>query len=118
MSLLNCQWRLLVVLSPALIWPLSACSHSGVSEGAPAVSVVPAARAIDVDLRNNVTLTAEFEPYYEVDVMAKEAGYIRHMFVDIGNPCRRNDGYCGRTLGNGTMGAGRQRPDKRVRENG
>src|ERR1700733_15192673 len=85
MSLLNCQWRLLVVLSPALIWPLSACSHSAVSEGAPAVSVVPAARAIDVDLRNNVTLTAEFEPYYEVDVMAKEAGYIRHMFVDIGD---------------------------------
>ncbi|MDX6461102.1 MAG: hypothetical protein QOE55_4799 [Acidobacteriaceae bacterium] len=85
MSLLNCQWRLLVVLSPALIWPLSACSHSAVSEGAPAVSVVPAARAIDVDLRNNVTLTAEFEPYYEVDVMAKEAGYIRRMFVDIGD---------------------------------
>ena len=85
MSLLNCQWRLLVVLSPALIWPLSACSHSAVSEGAPGVSVVPAARAIDVDLRNNVTVTAEFEPYYEVDVMAKEAGYIRHMFVDIGD---------------------------------
>jgi RND family efflux transporter MFP subunit len=36
-------------------------------------------------VRNNVTLTAEFEPYYEVDVMAKEAGYIRHMFVDIGD---------------------------------
>src|SRR6202042_3102960 len=76
---------LLAVLSAALIWPLSACSHSAVSEGAPAVSVVPAARVIDVDLRNNVTLTAEFEPYYEVDVMAKEAGYIRHMFVDIGD---------------------------------
>ena len=85
MSSMNRQWRLLVVLSPALIWPLSACSHSAVSEGAPAVSVVPAARAIDVDLRNNVTLTAEFEPYYEVDVMAKEAGYIRHLFVDIGD---------------------------------
>jgi RND family efflux transporter MFP subunit len=75
----------LVVLSPALIWPLSACSHSAVSEGAPAVSVVPAARVIDVDVRNNVTVTAEFEPYYEVEVMAKEAGYIRHLFVDIGD---------------------------------
>ena len=85
MSSMNRQWRLLVVLSPALIWPLSACSHSAVSEGAPAVSVVPAARAIDVDVRNNVTVTAEFEPYYEVDVMAKEAGYIRHLFVDIGD---------------------------------
>ena len=85
MSLLKRQWRLLAVLSPALIWPLSACSHSAVSEGAPEVSVVPAAKVIAVDLRNNVTLTAEFEPYYEVDVMAKEAGYIRHMFVDIGD---------------------------------
>lgn len=85
MSSLKCQWRLLVALSPALVWPLSACSHSAVSEGAPAVSVVPAASVIAVDLRNNVTLTAEFEPYYEVDVMAKEAGYIRHMFVDIGD---------------------------------
>lgn len=85
MSPLNCRWRLLAVLSPALIWPLSACSHSAVSEGAPAVSVVPAARVTEVDVRNNVTLTAEFEPYYEVDVMAKEAGYIRHMFVDIGD---------------------------------
>jgi RND family efflux transporter MFP subunit len=83
MSLLNSQWRLWVVLSPALIWPLSGCSHSAVS--APVVSVVPAARAVDVDLRNNVTLTAEFEPYYEVDVMAKEAGYIRQMLVDIGD---------------------------------
>jgi RND family efflux transporter MFP subunit len=32
-----------------------------------------------------VTLTAEFDPFYEVDVMAKEAGYIEHMLVDIGD---------------------------------
>jgi RND family efflux transporter MFP subunit len=38
-----------------------------------------------MDLRNDVTLTAELQPYYEVDVMAKEAGYIRHMLVDIGD---------------------------------
>ena len=30
-------------------------------------------------------LTAEFEPFYEVDVMAKEAGYVHHMLVDIGD---------------------------------
>ena len=77
--------RLIVLLSPALMWPLSACSHNAVSEGLQSVPVVPAARVVRVDLRNNVTLTAEFEPYYEVDVMAKEAGYIRHMLVDIGD---------------------------------
>ena len=46
---------------------------------------MPAAKVVRVDLQNNITLTAEFEPFYEVDVMAKEAGYIRHMLVDIGD---------------------------------
>ncbi len=68
---------------------LTACSHRAGGEPANAVSVVPAARAVRADLRNTVTLTAEFEPYYEVDVMAKEAGYIRHMLVDIGDHVRQ-----------------------------
>jgi RND family efflux transporter MFP subunit len=34
-------------------------------------------------------LTAEFQPFYEVDVMAKEAGYVRHMNVDIGDHVRQ-----------------------------
>ena len=76
---------LLVILSALLVWPLSACSPSAASEGAPAVAVVPAVRVVRTDLRNSITLTAEFEPYYEVDVMAKEAGYIQHMLVDIGD---------------------------------
>jgi RND family efflux transporter MFP subunit len=75
----------LLLLWPALLWPLSACSHDATSEGLQAVPVVPAARVARVDLHNNVILTAEFEPFYEVDVMAKEAGYIRHMLVDIGD---------------------------------
>jgi RND family efflux transporter MFP subunit len=81
----KCYRALLVLLFPALLWPLSSCSHHAVSEGLQAVPVVPAAKVVRVDLRNHVTLTAEFEPFYEVDVMAKEAGYIRHMLVDIGD---------------------------------
>ena len=76
---------LLIIFSAALVWPLSACSHSAVSEGTATVPVVPAARVVRTDLRNSITLTAEFEPFYEVDVMAKEAGYIKHMLVDIGD---------------------------------
>ena len=30
-------------------------------------------------------LTAEFKPYQEVDVMAKVAGYIKEINVDIGD---------------------------------
>jgi RND family efflux transporter MFP subunit len=49
------------------------------------IPVVAATLAVRMDLRNDVTLTAELQPYYEVDVMAKEAGYIQHMLVDIGD---------------------------------
>jgi RND family efflux transporter MFP subunit len=85
MSSLKQQRRLWTLLSTALIWPLSACSHSAASAGAMEAPVVPVVKVVRADLANSVTLTAEFEPYYEVDVMAKEAGYIRHMLVDIGD---------------------------------
>ena len=79
------QQTRLVLVSAVLTWPLLACSHSAVSEGMSQAPVVPAVKVVRMDLHNSVTLTAEFEPYYEVDVMAKEAGYIRHMLVDIGD---------------------------------
>ncbi len=50
---------------------------------APTVAVVKAARA---DLSSGLVLTAEFEPFQEVDVMAKVSGYIRKINVDIGGP--------------------------------
>lgn len=58
------------------------------------VPVVAAGRAVRTDLKNEVTLTAELEPYYEVDVMAKEAGYIRHMLVDIGDHVKAGQLIC------------------------
>jgi RND family efflux transporter MFP subunit len=58
------------------------------------VPIVAASRAVHTDLKNDVTLTAELEPYYEVDVMAKEAGYIRHMLVDIGDHVRAGQLIC------------------------
>src|SRR6201996_6190511 len=58
------------------------------------IPVVPVGRAVGMDLKNDVMLTAELEPYYEVDVMAKEAGYIRHMLVDIGDHVRAGQLIC------------------------
>jgi RND family efflux transporter MFP subunit len=85
MSSSNLRWRLCVLLYLVLVWPLSGCtSHTGLEAGS-TTPVVPAGKAVRTDLSNSVTLTAEFEPFYEVDVMAKEAGYIRHMLVDIGD---------------------------------
>ena len=51
----------------------------------PTVAVVQAARA---DLSSSLNLTAEFEPFQEVDVMAKVSGYIREINVDIGDRVR------------------------------
>ena len=47
--------------------------------------MVKAARA---DLSNDLLLTAEFEPFQEVDVMAKVSGYIKEIKVDIGDRVR------------------------------
>src|ERR1700677_494142 len=76
--------RLLALLAQALLWPFSSCSQKASSEGLQVVQVVPTARVVSANLRNTVTLTAEFGPFYEVDVMAKWAGYIRHTLIDIG----------------------------------
>jgi RND family efflux transporter MFP subunit len=46
---------------------------------------VPATKAMRADLANDLTLTAEFEPFQRVDVMAKVSGYIRSINVDIGD---------------------------------
>lgn len=48
----------------------------------PTVAVVKVTRG---DLSNNLVLTAEFEPFQEIDVMAKVSGYIREINVDIGD---------------------------------
>ena len=47
--------------------------------------VVPVAKATLQDLSHSMVLTAEFRPYQEVDVMAKVAGYVKQINVDIGD---------------------------------
>ncbi len=51
---------------------------------------VPVATAYYASLENDVVLTAEFHPYQEVDVMAKVAGYVKTINVDIGDHVRQN----------------------------
>ncbi len=51
---------------------------------------VPVATAAPATLENNLTLTAEFRPYQEVDVMAKVAGYVKSIGVDIGDHVRQD----------------------------
>src|SRR6201996_2881699 len=50
-----------------------------------AIPTVPVATAGPASLENNLVLSAEFRPFQEVDVMAKIAGYVKAINVDIGS---------------------------------
>jgi RND family efflux transporter MFP subunit len=49
------------------------------------VPVVPAVKVARNDLSNDISLTGEFQPYQEVDLMAKVSGYVKSIPVDIGD---------------------------------
>ncbi|GAA3763698.1 efflux RND transporter periplasmic adaptor subunit [Terriglobus aquaticus] len=53
--------------------------------------MVPVAVVGPATLQNNVVLSAEFQPFQEVDVMAKVAGYVRSIRVDLGSHVRAGD---------------------------
>lgn len=55
------------------------------------VPIAPVAKATRANLSDDVALTAEFVPYQEVDVMAKVAGYVRTIRVDIGDRVREGE---------------------------
>jgi RND family efflux transporter MFP subunit len=80
--------RLFAVAAVFLAVLVTSCARTGAVEGSqtgaetPTVAVVQAARA---DLSSDLVLTAEFEPFQEVDVMAKVSGYIKEINVDIGD---------------------------------
>jgi RND family efflux transporter MFP subunit len=81
--------RILVAIVPLLL--IASCARN---EGAAAVSTaaetptVASAKVTRANLSSNLTLTAEFEPFQEVDLMAKVSGYIRQIKVDIGDRVR------------------------------
>src|SRR5262245_4856566 len=50
--------------------------------------IAPVVKAAPANLSREVVLTAEFKPYQEVDVHAKVAGYVKKIYVDIGDRVR------------------------------
>lgn len=84
MSPIKIASLLLAVLS------VSSCTRSRAEAAQPAVDVptVAVAKVTRADLSNDLVLTAEFEPFQEIDVMAKVSGYVRRINVDIGDHVR------------------------------
>jgi RND family efflux transporter MFP subunit len=70
---------------------LTSCSRTdGGSEKTSALAhdappLVPTVKVGRIDLVNDLVLTAEFEPFQQVDLMAKVSGYVRSISVDIGD---------------------------------
>ncbi len=48
-------------------------------------TTVAVARVALADLSHDLVLTAEFRPFQEIDVHAKVAGYVKTMYVDVGD---------------------------------
>jgi len=75
---------IITVVIPAAV--LAACSRgsrveAGEAELAPAVGVM---RAIRMPLERRLTLSSELVPFQEIDVYAKESGYVKQLSVDYG----------------------------------
>jgi len=83
------RW-LLLLAGTAVLTTITSCARSGaeISPAAPDIPTVAVAKADRANLSSDLILTAEFEPFQEIDVMAKVSGYIREIKVDIGDRVR------------------------------
>ncbi|MGB8010182.1 MAG: efflux RND transporter periplasmic adaptor subunit [Terriglobales bacterium] len=61
---------------------------SAIKRDEPAQRVAPVVLVTRSPLENTIALTGEFRPFQQVDVHAKVAGYIRQIFVDVGDKVR------------------------------
>lgn len=91
----RCLWLRTASAAVALLAVLEAGCSPGQSQAearsAPAevqATVVPVARVKRADMASTTVVTAEFQPFQEVDVMAKVAGYVRSIRVDLGDRVR------------------------------
>ncbi len=77
----------LTCLSVVLAAALAACSGSAdraVEAGGPAITV-GVTKVVKKSLGNRITLSSELVPFQEIDVYAKESGYVKKLSVDFGS---------------------------------
>ncbi|MGA9305531.1 MAG: efflux RND transporter periplasmic adaptor subunit, partial [Candidatus Sulfotelmatobacter sp.] len=76
---------LAVVITAALMMKRLLGDANAGGTDKPAERLAPVVLVTRAPLENVITLTGEFRPFQQVDVHAKVAGYIRHIFVDVGD---------------------------------
>lgn len=82
--------RIAATVGMAGVWLLAGC-HGAAPVADNAATTVPVAQVSRQNLSDELTLTAEFTPFQDVDVMAKVAGYVKNIRVDIGDHVRQGD---------------------------
>ena len=65
----------------------TSCSRQRQVEATSSASLqtVAVAKTVTRNLSHDVVLTAEFKPFQEIEVMAKVAGYVKNIYVDVGD---------------------------------
>jgi RND family efflux transporter MFP subunit len=80
---------LIAVIATSAVIAVQGCKSS--APPAVVIPTVPVAIAGPASLENDLVLSAEFRPFQEVDVMAKIAGYVKAINVDIGTHVSQNE---------------------------
>jgi RND family efflux transporter MFP subunit len=87
--------KLVLLASGVLVLGSAACSRDSHAEAhepnASATPTVAVAKAKTEDMSSSVVITAEFKPFQEIDVMAKVAGYVKNINVDVGSRVKQGD---------------------------
>jgi len=83
-------------LAPLLIGVLlmtAGCSHeepgSAEAAGGDKILNVAVSKVVRADLSQGLRIAAEFRPFQEIDVHAKVAGYMKHIYVDVGDRVKK-----------------------------
>jgi RND family efflux transporter MFP subunit len=74
-----------IVLVAVAIFEFSGRKAHASPEDPSTLTTVAVQLATHEPIRSSITLSGDFRPYQEVDVHAKVAGYIRHIYVDVGD---------------------------------
>ncbi len=63
------------------------CSSNAAKDGPDSIALptVAAAKVLRTDLTRALAVTAEFRPYQVIDVHAKVSGYVKRIYVDVGD---------------------------------
>lgn len=84
-----------LLLAGACIFLNESCTKASHAEAEESkISTVPTvavAKAKTEDMSRGLVLTAEFKPFQEIEVMAKVAGYVKNINVDVGSRVKQGD---------------------------